>query len=353
MSTDLILKRFQDAQRELVLQASDLSLGTISDMVQNDVIDTHPSYQRRERWSPIKQSALIESFLLNVPVPPIYLAEDDYGRYSVVDGKQRIMAIHAFMSGSLILTGLENFNKLIGLRIHDMPREIQNSLNIRPYTRVITLLKQSNPNLKFEVFIRLNRGGEVMEAQELRNVAFRGPLNDLVYHLSGNDFLKNQLKIKDEKSQMYRSMMDAELVLRYLTLRESWSDFSGNYRIEMDSFMSSNQLNRESKLKEYRNSFNSSISFCEQVWGKFAFKRANDGVWREQFLTGMYDAQMIAADLLTENQKKFAILNREKVIEKTINLFRNEEFNSAVRVGTNTPSRIRFRVNEISKILKK
>jgi Protein of unknown function DUF262 len=65
-------------------------------------------------WDREKQSALIESFLLNIPVPPIYLAEDELGQYSVVDGKQRLTSIHAFMTGNLRLTGLTGFEALNG-----------------------------------------------------------------------------------------------------------------------------------------------------------------------------------------------------------------------------------------------
>ena len=104
-----VIKRFKRAQDRLVLQASDLSLGTIGSMVEREAIDVSPDYQRRERWSREKQAALIESFLLNVPVPPVYLSEDEYGKYSVVDGKQRITAIHAFMKDELRLHNLEEF----------------------------------------------------------------------------------------------------------------------------------------------------------------------------------------------------------------------------------------------------
>ncbi len=105
---------------------------------------------------------------------------------------------------------------------------MQNALEVRPYLRAITLLKQSDPSLKFEVFTRLNRGGETMAPQELRNVAYRGPLNRLIYQLAENQFLRQQLKIRSEKSSAYQIMADAEYVLRFLTLRERWSNFSGD-----------------------------------------------------------------------------------------------------------------------------
>ena len=92
-----ITKIFEKAQNRLVFQSSDLSFESIANMVEAGAIDIEPKYQRRERWDVKKQSALIESFVLNVPIPPIYLAEDEYGRYSVIDGKQRITAIYKFI----------------------------------------------------------------------------------------------------------------------------------------------------------------------------------------------------------------------------------------------------------------
>lgn len=125
---DLALTRFLKAQDRLVLQASDLSLGTIANMVEREAIDIDPSYQRRERWDNSKKSALIESFLLNVPVPPVYLAEDEFGKYSVVDGKQRMTAIHAFLTNKLSLTKLDSFNEVDGFFFKDLPIQIQNTL---------------------------------------------------------------------------------------------------------------------------------------------------------------------------------------------------------------------------------
>ena len=139
------IQRFIDAQNNLVVQHSDFSLRALFDMANNDSIDLKPHYQRRDRWKLEKQSALIESFILNVPVPPIYLSEDDFGRYSVIDGKQRITAIKDFLSGKLRLQNLKTFNELEGYHFDDLPAQIRNALSVRPYIRVITLLKQTDP----------------------------------------------------------------------------------------------------------------------------------------------------------------------------------------------------------------
>ena len=115
-----IVEKFLQAQNRLVFQSSDLSLDAIANMVKGEAIDIKPKYQRRERWSKDKQSALIESFLLNIPVPPIYLAEDEYGRYSVIDGKQRVTSIYNFILQKERLVNLEKFKEnIIIVRILD------------------------------------------------------------------------------------------------------------------------------------------------------------------------------------------------------------------------------------------
>jgi uncharacterized protein with ParB-like and HNH nuclease domain len=103
---NLLEKRFTQAQDDLVIQQSDLSLKSVSDMVEIGAIDIKPKYQRREGWSEEEESELIESFLMNIPIPPIYLAEDEYGVYSVIDGKQRLTAINRFLKNELQLANL-------------------------------------------------------------------------------------------------------------------------------------------------------------------------------------------------------------------------------------------------------
>lgn len=200
------VKKFIRAQESLVVQQSDFSLKAVTEMVENGAINITPHYQRRDRWHVSKQSSLIESFILNVPVPPVYLSEDDYGTYSVIDGKQRITSIKEFLNNNFHLKGLVNFPELNGYLFSELPQQIRNALSVRPYLRVVTLLRQSDPNLKFEVFLRLNTGGEHLKPQEIRNVAYHGPLNNLLFKLAENKILRKKLKILDSSSNAYRNM---------------------------------------------------------------------------------------------------------------------------------------------------
>jgi hypothetical protein len=342
-----IVEKFKIAQNALVIQASDLSLETVSQMAQTGAIDVSPQFQRRERWDVRRQSALIESFLLNVPVPPVYLSEDDYGSYSVIDGKQRITAIRDFMTDKFSLSPLDRFHEISGLSFSELPSQLQNSLTVRPYIRAITILRQSDRSTKYEVFHRLNSGGEPLNAQEIRNVIYRGALNDLIMELSEAPFLRRQLKIRDNKSSAYNLMADAEFVLRYFVLAEEWQSFSGDYRHSMDAFMERNAGIKKSQIGVLRSQFKRALDSCEAVWGEYAFKRPDGQGWRDQVLAGMFDAQMVAVTLADDQRITSMISRKGEVLQGTRNLFTDPQFENSVRVSTNTASRVQYRIDKV------
>lgn len=349
MSEMEIIKRFSKAQDSLVIQQSDFSLSAILQMVTSKAIDIAPHYQRRDRWNAEKQSSLIESFLLNVPVPPVYLSEDDYGTYSVIDGKQRITAICDFLSNKLKLKDLIEFPDLNGSTFDDLPSQLKNALTVRPYIRVITLLKQSDKELKYEVFLRLNTGGEKLKPQEIRNVAYAGPLNDLLFELSENLFLKSNLKITSEKSTAYRNMDDVEHVLRFFTISECWSDMRGTLAHEMDSFMA---LHRYDNVQSLKALFMKAINGCEQIWKEFAFKKPVGNGWREQLISPLYDSQMVAVSLLDDQKIAHLSHRHAEVIHATQLLYENDiEFVKSISQSTNNAASVQKRVSALFNML--
>jgi len=345
--TTELLEKFLRAQDDLVLQYNDLGLQTLADWVEAGVIDVAPDFQRRDRWNPSKQSLLIESFLLNLPIPPVYLAENAAGTYSVIDGRQRLTAIQAFLQGDLALRGLQELPELDGLRYPDLPPVMQSTLVMRPL-RSVTLLRQTDPELKYLVFHRLNSAGEVLNAQEIRNVAYRGPLNDLLHQLAEEDFLRQQLKIIGPSSSSYRKMADVEYVLRFLSLSENWRRFSGDFALTMDSFMEKYQYAEPAELDIFAQRFRSALGACASVYGEHAFRRPDGNGWRDQTLAGLYDAQMIAFYEVGPASTKIVRERAEHAILGLRKLFARPDFENAVRVGTNTPSRIRLRIEAMT-----
>ncbi|MBB6257996.1 hypothetical protein FHT05_002601 [Xanthomonas arboricola] len=351
MDAAKIAKKFEKAQSSLVLQASDLSLQTITQMVASNAIDVSPRYQRRDRWKEAAQSQLIESFLINVPVPPVYLAEDDFGTYSVIDGKQRITAIHRFLTGGFKLDGLTNFPELNGLAFADLPAQLRNALSIRPYLRVVTLLRQTDQELKYEVFTRLNTSGEPLLPQEIRNAVYRGNFNELLFNLSRSQFLREQMKIKNETETPYKEMQDVESVLRFLSLRTQWQAFDGDMRRSLDQYASDNRELSIADLSKEEQAFRVAIARCEALWGANAFRRTEGSVYRDQFMSALYDAQMIAASELSEAKFK-AIKGKQAQLEAaTRALLKDPKYIDSIRVSTNSPSRVVLRVQKTKDML--
>jgi hypothetical protein len=345
-----IIERFKAAQDSLVIQQSDFSLAAIFDMVDRDSIDISPGYQRRDRWNIEKQSALIESFLLNVPVPPVYLSEDEYGSYSVIDGKQRITAVCDFLAGNLRLKQLKKFPELDGFLFSELPVQLQNALTVRPYIRVTTLLKQSNQQLKYEVFLRLNTGGDTLKPQEIRNVAYSGPLNDLLLELSEDSYLRERMKITGEKSPAFRAMDDVEHVLRFFTIHSSWKSMRNVLSEEMDRFM---ENNREANTAAERQLFEKAIRACQKVFGDHAFHKPTPSGWREQFISPLYDAQMVAMALLPPSYIKILGNRKDAVNEAIRERFEEDtEFVKSVSQSTNNSASVRRRVQTMIDTLK-
>ncbi len=356
MNIDHLIKKFNNAQESLVIQQSDFSLETLSRMVINNIVDLNPHYQRRNRWTDDKKSKLIESFILNVPVPPIYFSEDEYGIYSVIDGKQRLTSIHDFLSDSFRLKNLEVFSELNGLTFSELPNQIKHALSIRPYIRIVTLLKQSDPHLKFEVFLRLNTGGDVLKPQEIRNVAFDGSLNALLYELSTNEVLTQKLKILDDSSNAFRKMEDLEMILRFFALLNFWDNLPNqNISRILDLYMQENRNPNQDEIQRLRALFNNSIQICEDLLqGNAFYKPTSQTTFREQLIAPLYDAQMIAVSILINEGHLSQLLqiDRTELRLRLFDLFQsNEQFIKSVTQATNNASNINTRIRTIYDLL--
>ncbi len=339
-----ITKIFEKAQNRLVFQSSDLSFESIANMVEAGAIDIEPKYQRRERWDIKKQSALIESFVLNVPIPPIYLAEDEYGRYSVIDGKQRITAIYKFIKKSLKIEHLEKCDQLNHFTYEQLPLSLKNALQIRPFLRVIILLKQSDPSLKYEVFNRLNTGGDNLLPQEIRNSLYEGEFNDLLMELSHNNFLRKQLVSSEnyQKSTIYKEMQDVEYVLRFFTIKQFWTSFpSNNMQLAMSDFM--REYRHQIDIDEARTLFNRSINSAQLIWGDQAFKRPEGS---SKLIQGIYDAQIVSLGILISKGKSDLINNNAtRISQAFLDLYHgNDEYQSSMRQFTSNAKNIKLRI---------
>lgn len=342
---------WEKKQRELITSVVDYNLQSLSDLIANKTIDMVPKYQRRYRWDDERKSKLIESFLMNVPVPPIFLNEDSYGSYSVIDGKQRLSAIHEFMTGKLRLQKLTIFSDVNDMYFFDLTKKLQSVIRTRPTLRAIIILRQSDDDVKFEVFHRLNTGGVRLNPQEIRNSTFPGPLNDKILFLSEHKEFHKLLGIKNKnKSAIYKEMKDAEFVLRYFAYRDSWYNFSGAMKRSLDAYMLINQYMEINRLNELSQDFLKTIRVVGSCFGENSFKRwlTNSNKWKNKVSAPLYDAQVFAFRGYSESQ----ILEKKEQIEIAFkNLFNNDVFLRAIESSTSAPVNFTTRIQMVKDIL--
>jgi len=342
-------------QRELLTSTIDYNLEGLTSLITKRVIDLAPRYQRRFRWDDNRKSKLIESFLMNVPVPPIFLNEDDFGKYSVIDGKQRLSAIHEFITGKLILKGLLVFKDLNDLNFFDLPIEFQNSLKIRATVRAIIILRQSDKDIKYEVFQRLNTGGVKLNAQEIRNSAFPGLLNDKILDLSEDKDFQKIMGIKSKaKSRIYQEMKDAELVLRFFALKNTFESYGGGLKNILDSYLDLNQNLKKDSVLELEKEFRETLELVKNVFGdEGAFRRwiPQSNKWKQQISAPIYDMQMFA---LYGKQKERIIANKIDIISDFKRLFSDDvTFIESIESSTASPVRFHYRIKKLEEIVNK
>lgn len=200
--------------------------------LENDTAELYiPDYQREFIWTEVQQSRFIESLLLNLPIPYLFVAdtnENDDGRLEIVDGSQRIRTLVNFIQNDLKLNGLKKLKSANGLRYKDFPKSRQLRFN-RKTIRMIELTEQADEEARREIFDRLNTGGTQLNYMEKR----QGSMNDVIYSFlkvlikkyndKGDDNLLKKLcpiSLSRERRAEY-----SELLLRFFAYTNSYLNF--------------------------------------------------------------------------------------------------------------------------------
>ena len=201
--------------RRVYTQPYDLVVESLVEQISSGTIflrplSERPDFQRRYVWSPKLASRLIESILLNVPIPPCYLSQNAEFELDVIDGQQRLFSIFRFLNNQFPLSSLEVLKELNDLRFHEIPQKLQRQLKTHTL-RCVLITNESHPEIKFDVFERLNSNTVPLNPQELRNCIYRGELNSLLRTVVDyKPWLSILGKIKADVR-----MRDEELALRF------------------------------------------------------------------------------------------------------------------------------------------
>lgn len=283
MSEEDINAKYKRGEIRIVTEQARYPVKSIKSMLDGDDYKLNPEYQRRKRWDNGRKSRLIESFIMNVPLPPIFLYEYDYSKFEVMDGLQRLTSIYDFYSGRFSLEGLEYWKELEGMKYNELPREIQKGID-RRYVSSIVLLEETAKTdeeaekLKQIVFERLNSGGEKLTPQETRNALYNGKFNQLCLKLSKNEKFRKMWKIPLESeteeilltSEAYRKMEDVQLVLRFFSYR-FLDKLSGSIEDFLDSYLKQANKFSDETVNQLEILFDESIDTAYSIFGEDAF----------------------------------------------------------------------------------
>jgi hypothetical protein len=219
-------------RRSVSFDAYDITVRQLLDMVGSHDLEIAPEYQRKFVWDEERESKLIESIFLGIPVPSLFMATNADGTWEVVDGVQRLSTLLHFggddkalatigRANSLTLQKLEKLTELNGMRFVELPRSLQLQFQLRPI-RVTTLNDKSDLDVRYELFERLNTGGVLLHPQEIRNCIFRGPLRDQLKELSEYESFKTVVRLQENEQT---SALYEECILRFFAFQSRYKSF--------------------------------------------------------------------------------------------------------------------------------
>lgn len=310
-------------------------------------LDLSPDFQRRANiWDEKRKSSLIESMLLRIPIPSLYVSEDREGNYTVVDGLQRLCAIAHFVDVAALnkavkaslnpmrLIGLQSLEKYKGNSFAELPRPLQRRISETELT--LHIIRASTPeDVKFNIFSRINQGGLPLTAQEIRNAIYRGPWRDRVRQLAESPkfLLATDHKINKER------MEDMELVLRFVahyTLDAKRQDDEN-----LDEFLNDTVQKRcihwgEDKWINIEAAFYRALQASQKVFGRFAFRKYfGPNQYRRPINRGLFETETVLLGRRSGEELEVLASRSDHVLAKLAHLLSsNEDFSNALLYAT-------------------
>ena len=325
-------------------------------MINSGKIILEVPFQRQYVWKDDKASQLIESIIMNVPIPPIYLAEEEDGKWLVVDGLQRLNSLKRYFDNEFSLKKMEIISDLKHLKYKDLPPKAKSLLQ-NGQLRANVIRKDSHPDIKYDIFMRLNKGAVTLNYQELRNCLYRGNFNDIAKEIvQENKALLEILNLKKPHARF----LDVEFVIRFFALFNNLKqdNETGNYYIQgykgrmvtfLNEFMAQNKSIGSETLISWKKTFNETIQKVVEVFGiDDSFRDLSTSKGKAN--KSLADSILISfalEDLETLKDKRGEI----KELLKTL-LESDEEFKSSISLRTSDKDILNYRINKWIKELK-
>ena len=353
-----------DRQRQDIRSDSySMSIGELISLYENQEIEIHPEFQRFFRWSDFQKTSLIESILLGIPIPPIFVSQRDSGEWDVVDGLQRLSTIYQFL-GKLkddegkpvpplvlqktkYLPSLENKKWEDNYDKNNSLTKTQQLLIKRAKLDITILQKESSSNTKYELFQRLNTGSSMCTPQEIRScilVSINPEMYRWIKELSCNEDFKSCINLGE---RLEEEQYDMEIVSRFLVLRNlnminlAISDIAGFVTDKIQEIASSQSFNYDAE----KSAFEAVFKVLNQTTKGDTFRKYEPTT--DKFSKGFLLApfEVIATGIGYHHQKYEQVINSGKIDELDIKgklkkMWETPEYQKAYGRGKDAKTRI-------------
>lgn len=325
--------------------------------IKSKAIELHPDFQRNEGvWSKVARSRLIESLLIRIPIPAFYFDASDDDRWLVIDGLQRLSTIRDFVNGELKLTGLEFLHNMEGKTYSQLPPSLQRRIDETEVVCYI-ILPGTPPRVKFDIFRRINTGGEPLSPQEIRHALNMGICTDLLRFLSECE----TFKLATMNGIQAKRMADRECIMRYLAFRDL--DVAAYKKNDYNSFLNdamrafnenhSGQTLDSAPIREIIDEFAGTMQYAHELLGRLAFRKIDVGrQTRSPVNKSLFEAWSVNLHRLTSDERAVLLERKETLIDKfRLRMSEDNEFLQSVTQGTGSVARVHKRFNTIRKII--
>ena len=335
------------------------SLDTLIKRMREGEIDLSPNFQRAEVWKPRAKSRLIESLLIRIPLPAFYMDATDDNKWVVIDGLQRLSTLRDFIldadnlpekSQKLVLSDLEFLKELEGKTFSDLHRAYQRVIEETQLT-IYLIEPGTPPEVKFNIFKRINTGGLPLSSQEIRHALNQGPVIDFLKELSDSEEFKRATDngVNDQR------MAARECVLRFLAFTlTSPNDYKTE---EFDVFLNAAMIRlndilgaeREKLSQNFKRAMDAALS----IWGKNAFRKPSTSASRSPINKALFETVAVVLSRLSDQEIEDLEEKKRNIIEETDNFIRTDaDFFNAISQSTGNVKKVKYRFSSFEEFLR-
>jgi Protein of unknown function DUF262 len=300
------------------VEARPMTIDLVLERIKYQEIDLAPDFQRNDNiWNNIAQSRLIESILIRIPLPAFYMDATNDDKWLIIDGLQRLTALKKFViDNELKLQDLEYLKQLKDCKYEEISRNYQRRIKETVLT-IYTIEKGTPPELKFNIFRRINTGGEGLSPQELRHALNPGLARMFLKELAENSNFKRIVPLGDTRKNR---MKDREFVLGfaayYLTSYKDYPAKEGRDYFLNQAMIKLNNFKLE-ELNEIKNIFNNTMNLAGNIFGNSAFRKIISTAGRKQPLNqSLFEAWSVLLSKLDKDKQSCLVDRKEELMSK-------------------------------------